>query len=166
LAAFLLRALMARLGGERWPAGALPSAEEALNLLRGKPLLGPTLGERMLGLLQFGFVVAAAVATVALVVDPRYRDFPSEAFLLPALGFAALALFRDRTAPAGTGLREEALLTALLLLGGLGVLIREGPHNTQAVGWAAVLVLLALPWGLKLGARRLASAAGRHLRPR
>ncbi len=166
LAALLLHALMARLGGERWPAGALPSAEEALNLLRGRPLAGPTLGERVLGLLQFGFIVAAAVATVALVVDPRYRDFPSEAFLLPALGFAALALARDGSAPAGSGLREEALLTALLLLGGLGVLIREGPHNTQAVGWAAVLVLLALPWGLKLGARRLASAAGPHLRPR
>jgi hypothetical protein len=77
-----------------------------------------------------------------------------------------LALARDGAAAAATGLREEALLTALLLLGGLGVLIREGPRNTQAIGWAAVLVLLALPWGLKLGARRLAGAAGRHLRPR
>ncbi len=164
LAVLLLRALAEAFAGGRFPAGPLPSAEEALNLLRGRPLPGPSLGERMLGLLQFGFVVAAAVVTVALVVDPRYRDFPSAAFLLPAVGFAALA-WREPAAAAAGSLGEEALLVALLLLGAAAVLIGEGLRNWEALGWCAVLLLLALPWGVRL-ARRLRPAGAAALAPR
>ena len=159
LAALLLRALGAGLAGRAWPSTPLPTAEEALNLLRGRPLPGPGLGERMLGLLQFGFVVGAAVATVALVVDPRYRDFPSEAFLVPALGLVGLALLRDRRAPSAAALREEMLLVALLIVGAASVLIQEGLDNSEAIGWSATLVLLATPWTLKLVARRRAARA-------
>lgn len=159
LAALLLRALGAGLAGRAWPSTPLPAAEEALNLLRGRPLRGPRLGERMLGLLQFGFVVGAAVATVALVVDPRYRDFPSEAFLVPAIGFVALAFLRDRRPPTAALLREEMLLVGLLIAGAAGVLIREGLDNSEAVGWSGTLILLAMPWTLKLAARRRAAEA-------
>ncbi len=158
-ACLLLRALGERLAGGAWPHTPLPTAAEALNLLRGRPERGPTLGERMLGLCQFGFVVAAAVASIALVIDPRYRDFASPCFLIPAFGFAALAILRDRTAPAHADLGEELLLTALLLLGALGALIREGVENYQAVGWCATLLLLALPMALKLASRPRAVAA-------
>ena len=159
LTILLLRALGDGLAGGAWPSTPLPTAEEALNLLRGRPLPGPSLGERMLGLLQFGFVVGAAVVTVALVVDPRYRDFPSEAFLVPALGYGGMALWRDRRPPLGATLREEALLAALLLLGAAGVLIQEGLENSQAIGWCATLILLALPWTVKLAVRRRAATA-------
>jgi exo-beta-1,3-glucanase (GH17 family) len=166
LAAMLTRALATALAGSSWPSQPLPVAAEAINLLRGNPTPGPSLGERGLGLLQFGFVTAAAVATVALVVDPRYRDFPSEAFLLPALGFAAFSFFPRGTVAHsalqnGTHMHEEAVLVALLLLGGIGVLVREGLRNTEALGWCATLLLLALPWALRLArARRAARAAG------
>ena len=153
LAAMLLRALMAKLAGAGWPEGELPPAEEALNLMRGRPLPGPTLGERMLGFLQFGFAVAAAAITVALVVDPRYRDFPNAAFLLPSLGLASLAFLRGLPAAGTDARRVEAVLVALLLAGAAGVLLREGLLNLEALGWAALLVLLALPWTLELSRR-------------
>ncbi|HYB10605.1 MAG TPA: glycosyl hydrolase family 17 protein [Alphaproteobacteria bacterium] len=172
LAALLLRALADSLSGRPWPTTPLPTAEEALNFLRGRPTRGPTLGERALGMLQFGFIVAAAVIAITLVVDPRYRDFPSEVFLLPAVGFAALAIFRDRRAPLHASLREESLLVALLVFGAIGAFLAEslasleriGWHtalagagraleNSEALGWSATLLLLALPWTLKLAAR-------------
>jgi exo-beta-1,3-glucanase (GH17 family) len=159
LSVLLLKALGDNLAGRAWPAVPLPTAEEALNLLRGQPVPGPTLGERILGFLQFGFASGAAVTTVALVVDPRYRDFPSEAFLVPAFGYAALALLRDRRPPPAAALREEALLVVLLLLGAVAVLAQEGFRNSQAIGWGATLALLALPWGLKLAATRRRVAA-------
>jgi exo-beta-1,3-glucanase (GH17 family) len=177
LSILLLRALAERLVGTAWPQAPLPSAAEAINLLRGRPRRGPGLAERMLGLVQFGFVVGAAVASVALVVDPRYRDFPSEAFLVPAFGYLGLYLASDQRAAREGALREEALLVALLVLGavavilveglqglpsvdfaGLGVAFRHGLRNTQAVGWSVTLLLLALPWSLRLATRRRAAA--------
>jgi exo-beta-1,3-glucanase (GH17 family) len=155
----LMRALGEGLAGGSWPHTPLPSAEEALNLLRGRPEPGPSLGERVLGFCQFGFVVAAAVSSLALVIDPRYRDFPSPCFLVPAFGFAGLALLRDRSAPKRGDLSEETLLTALLLFGAAGVLIGEGIENYQAIGWCAMLLLLALPMGIKLASRRRAVLA-------
>jgi exo-beta-1,3-glucanase (GH17 family) len=179
LAALLLRAFADSLSGRPWPATPLPTAEEALNFLRGRPTRGPTLGERILGLLQFGFIVAAAVVAITLVIDPRYRDFPSEVFLLPGVGFGALALFRDRRPPPHASLREESLLVALLVFGAVGAFVAESLaslerigwdtavaaagralENTEALGWSATLLLLALPWTLKLAARgRVVSAA-------
>lgn len=178
LAILLLKALGDRLSGLKWPVTPLPTAEEALNLLRRRPVPGPSFGERMLGLLQFGFVVGAVVTTVALIIDPRYRDFPSAAFLVPAFGYGALAVSCDRRAPSSATLREEALLVTMLILGSVGVIVGEAfqnlgearlgnlsnaiamaLENTQALGWSATLLLLALPWGVKLATRHRAAAA-------
>ena len=149
----LLRSLgETMIAGRPWPALPLPISAEALNLLRGRPEPGPLLGERMLGLCQFGFMLAAAVASVALVIDPRYRDFPSPCFLVPAIGFTLLGLAGDGAAPWGADLREEAVLVILLVAGAIGVLVGEGLQNQQAIGWCVTLLLLALPWMLKLAA--------------
>jgi hypothetical protein len=40
--------------------------------------------------------------------------------------------------------------TVLLLLGALGVVIREGVANTEALQWAALLILTAIPFGAAL----------------
>lgn len=78
---------------------------------------------------------AAAVSMLALVFDPRYREFPSAALLLPALVY----LCRPVVAPR----RETGLLCALVGAGIVPQLIQETPGNLQAVGWALVSTLMA-----------------------
>ncbi|WXL24472.1 glycosyl hydrolase family 17 protein [Ectopseudomonas mendocina] len=79
---------------------------------------------------------AGAVMMLALVVDARYRSFPSAALLLPAVVY----LFKPTT-----GYRREiALLTLLIAAGIAPQLYQEGPHNMQAIGWALVSTLLVI----------------------
>jgi hypothetical protein len=40
--------------------------------------------------------------------------------------------------------------TALLLLGALGIVIREGVMNTEAMQWAGLLVLTTIPFAAAL----------------
>jgi hypothetical protein len=40
--------------------------------------------------------------------------------------------------------------TVLLLLGSLGIVIREGVANTEALRWAALLILTAIPFAAAL----------------
>ncbi|WP_373416360.1 beta (1-6) glucans synthase [Pseudomonas sp. ABC1] len=98
-------------------------------------------------LLASGF--AAAVMTLGLVFDARYRGFPSAALLLPALAYAY------RAVPAYP--RESSLLLALLCAGIAPQLYQEGLQNIQALGWAAVSLILAVAlWrGLKTGKRTM-----------
>jgi exo-beta-1,3-glucanase (GH17 family) len=83
-------------------------------------------------LLAAGF--AGAAMTLALVVDARYRSFPSAALLLPALFY----LYR----PAAASRREVALLALLIGAGIAPQLIQEGLGNRQAIGWALTCALL------------------------
>ncbi|NVZ99745.1 glycoside hydrolase family 17 protein [Pseudomonas gingeri] len=77
---------------------------------------------------------AGAVMMLELVLDPRYRSFPSAALLLPALVF----LVRPVRSPRG----ETALLAFIIGAGIAPQLYREGLENPQAWGWAAVSVLM------------------------
>ena len=82
---------------------------------------------------------AAAVSMLALVFDPRYRSFPSAALLLPALFY----LCRPVAAPR----REIALLAVFVGAGIVPQLYEETLGNLQAIGWAAVsLLLLGALW--------------------
>ncbi|MBA1187439.1 beta (1-6) glucans synthase [Pseudomonas entomophila] len=83
-------------------------------------------------LLAAGF--AAAVSTLALVFDPRYRSFPTAALLLPAVVY----LFR----PVPASRPELALLGWIVGLGIVPQLYQEGLGNAQALGWAGVSVLM------------------------
>ncbi|HDS1736981.1 beta (1-6) glucans synthase [Pseudomonas sp. BP8] len=83
-------------------------------------------------LLAAGF--AAAVSMLAMVVDPRYRSFPSAALLLPAL------VYLLRPVPARRA--EVALLAFIVGAGVAPQLFREGLENQQAWVWAGVSVLM------------------------
>ncbi|MGV8843505.1 MAG: beta (1-6) glucans synthase [Pseudomonas sp.] len=82
---------------------------------------------------------AGAVTLLALVFDARYRSFPSAALLLPALVYLCRPVRGPR--------REIALLALILGAGIAPQLYQEGLHNLQALGWAAVsLLLLGALW--------------------
>jgi glucan 1,3-beta-glucosidase len=111
---------------------------------------------RPVRLLALAFVLAMCLG---LVFDPRYRDFPSSFALLPAAGFALLALLRGLP----TAMRDEEVGLALAILPcALAIAVKEGPHNAQALLWAASCLLLALP---VLAARLRESRAALKLQP-
>jgi glucan 1,3-beta-glucosidase len=93
-----------------------------------------------LGLLQLVAMTAALALSLALAVDPRYRDFPIAAFVIPAIGFVLL-----RAAPSQDGV-EERWLGRLLALAAIAIGAREGPSNWEALGWCATMLALAWPW--------------------
>ncbi|MBA1193954.1 beta (1-6) glucans synthase [Pseudomonas entomophila] len=83
-------------------------------------------------LLAAGF--AAAVSSLALVFDPRYRSFPSAALLLPAVVYLVRPVRASRP--------ELALLGGIVGLGIVPQLYQEGLANGQALGWAGVSGLM------------------------
>ena len=102
------------------------------------------------GWLDLVFGLAALALTVGLIIDPRYRDFRVAQFLPVAL----CMLLRQWAAsgpprPVGTP-REEWLLVGVFLLGAVWIPVQEGMVNQAAWAWSALLVLLALPWGLSI----------------
>ena len=114
-----------------------------------KPLPAGANRTVVLGTLRLFAVGVALAASLGLLFDPRYRDFPVAAFLVPAVGFAIAALFgRSDSAHPGP---EERWLAALLALTAAAIGLREGLLNHQALSWAAVCLALALPWGVQWG---------------
>jgi exo-beta-1,3-glucanase (GH17 family) len=104
-------------------------------------------------LLRFLIVVGAASTALALVFDPRYRDFPTAVFAVPAIALAVLAwLERERrrvtARTASDDRREEGLLALVLVLSAAAIVVREGWDNVEALAFAATLVVLAVPLGL------------------
>ena len=113
----------------------------------------------------------AVVWTALLILDGRYRDFPVAPYLLPACGLAGLALCRARSRPPGgdliaalsasrlfgdeVGLAPMTTIFAFALpTGALGLVVSEGAANHEAMVWAGLLLLLALPWVASLIAIR------------
>jgi len=98
-------------------------------------------------LLLTGFI--AAVLMLQLVFDARYRQFPSEILLLPALVFMRW--------PTAAPRRETVLLMVVIALGIPIQLWQETLQNTQAIGWS--LVSAALVYALSRSLRTKRSAA-------
>ncbi|MBK8174428.1 MAG: hypothetical protein IPK66_03845 [Rhodospirillales bacterium] len=102
-----------------------------------------------LGLVRAVSLFSAAASTLCLVFDPRYRDFPSALYAIPAIAFLLLAIVRRRTARHGVSaislptLAEERLLATVLAAGGLVVAVQEGIDNHQALGWTAMALVFA-----------------------
>ena len=88
-------------------------------------------------LLRFLLLFAAAIAALLLFADPRYRDFPTLLYLLPALGVAGfMRLDQDCV-----GLEEKVCAIVILVC----VIGRWLPEitNPQAIAWSMTGLLLA-----------------------
>lgn len=99
----------------------------------------------LMGSVQALAVASGAVLNLGLALDGRYRDFPSSALIVPAVGFALHAWWVGDQRPRGW-LAEESWLAGVLLVAALGVGIVEGPRNIQADLWLVTCLLLAVPW--------------------
>jgi glucan 1,3-beta-glucosidase len=102
----------------------------------GRPTLAAALG--LVTLLWIAWTL------LTLIFDPRYRDFPTSGFLVPALALALLAWLKREPPIAGEDRREEAALALLLVAGGLVLAFKETLLNTQALAFVAVAWLAAL----------------------
>ena len=146
---------------------------QAFRGLGARPEAGPPGWGRMAGRLYTLWAVMAVVHTLLLTFDGRYRDFPNLLFALPVLatlvlvaarlalgqarGREALAidgLFGAGTGPAVSGDRR-AILFGAALMGSSGLVIGETLANREALVWAAMSLLLAVPFafGMRLRAR-------------
>lgn len=137
----------------------------AVRLLRARPEPpGPARRGRGEGLLALS-LVAALTASWLVILDGRYRDFPTVYYGLAAVTpwlLASLAVlagrgrFVDRLAlgqvfgsgpPETPVLRLLCLLLALALLGGIPtLLISEGGQNREALVWAGLMLAMIGPF--------------------
>jgi len=100
----------------------------------------------LLGLLRVMLLFAAAVAALLLFADPRYRDFPTLLFLVPALAFGPAGWFRENVFAI-----EERICAIVIAVCVIGRWLPE-PANPQAIAWLVTGLLLAAPT-LRAGAR-------------
>lgn len=102
----------------------------------------------VLGFLTSIMLVSGAALALIIAIDPRHRDFPIPIFWLPGLVLAVRHWLGQDEVP-GADHREEGWLAMVLVVAGFGGL--DGFRNHEAMAWAALCLLLALPW---LGAAR------------
>ena len=95
---------------------------------------------------RISILFSAATAALVLLLDPRYRPFPWWWFLSPAITWSAVAMLR-RTSQRSITLTEERLLAGILMACAIANVIHEGIANAQALGYSAVLLLLAAALG-------------------
>lgn len=125
-------------------AGALAIVSDqpapALSRALGFAPRAATPGGKALDLLFLAVCFFLLQSALALVFDPRYRDFPAATLTIGIVPFLALGLLR-RDAAARTG---ERFLAAFVLLTALWIVFVEGFANWQALWFAATLGGVAL----------------------
>ncbi len=131
IAAGLLPLALARWSGEPIPAAAVAWCE-----LRGKRRRPSP--AQSLALLRGALLFCAAVAALLLFVDPRYRDFPTLLYLMPAAAFGVVGWWSGRAG------RAERICAAVLAVCAFARWLPE-PANPQAVAWLLAALALALP---------------------
>jgi len=92
-----------------------------------------------LGLLRGVLLFAAAVAALLLFADPRYRDFPTLLYLLPALVFGVIGWLSSSRHDT-----EERVCALVIVVSVIGRWLTE-PTNPQAIGWLITGLLFAAP---------------------
>ena len=99
---------------------------------------------------RIALLFCAAAATLILLFDGRYRPFPWWWFAAPAIALLALRVSgQDQVSrrAATRWMAQERLLAGIVLLCVAGLALAEGWRNAQAVGFCAMLALLAaLSW--------------------
>jgi glucan 1,3-beta-glucosidase len=131
----------ATLAGRLRDAGG--SLLEAIAWLR-RPFSLPDI-RQSIALLRLAALIGAATVSLGLCFDSRYRDFPVEAYLVPALFFLAVDIARRAVVSAQADRREEAAFGLLLAAMAVFVFVNETPLNLKADLWCALTLLLALP---------------------
>lgn len=141
--------------------GALPAGADAARRSFGGRRSGR---DDAVALLRLAVLFGAAVMTVLLVFDARYRGFPWPLYAIPAAALALLAVAGDRPPRSAA---EERLLSAVVAVGVPVVAVMERAQSAQAWAWLAVAACLAYGgWSRPgrpgaLGEAQAASAASR-----
>jgi exo-beta-1,3-glucanase (GH17 family) len=140
-AASALATLLAAIGLARWLDGRaplLPAPAAAVARWFRTDASPWSTAERLLGSLRFALLFGAGAAALALVFDPRYRDFPLALVAPPAVAFALLAWIAGASAEV-----EERALAAVLVVTAPAIVLREGLANTDALAWGALCLAFA-----------------------
>lgn len=120
----------------RWNAAMpLPSAADAWRGPRHNSGIAYSLG-----LIRGALLFAATVAAVLLFADPRYRDFPTLLYLVPALVFGVTGW-----SCASRHATEERVCAIVLALAVIARWLAE-PANPQAIAWLLTCLVFAAPF--------------------
>lgn len=121
----------------------LPSFAQMWGTAEERPA---TITGAAIGALLIVLTLAATEVTLGLVFDPRYRDFPFAAFTAATVPLLLLRLIAPREG--GLPGAAEIAAAALLVLGAGFIVFNEGCANWQALWLAAILLALAVTFGL------------------
>lgn len=150
-AALILMIAVADVAAKRDPGSIRPTPmAETLAWLR-RPRYSRFDPAMALGLLQCLTLFGAAAIALLLLFDPRYRDFPTATYLIPAVGFALLHWLQhgksaDDAEEIQPDHREERWLAYVMAGAALISGVREGFANWESLVWTATVLLTASPW--------------------
>ena len=138
--------------GSDWPTRTPASAAQVAATARAKQKWGC---DTLVGALNFGVLLIAAMTALMLAVDGRHRDFATLALWIPAL---ALLLHGFVRVP-GVRYAEEAWLAMVLVASSVWSIDHYG--NIEAWIWAATCWAIAAPWtgAMRDELRRLKASA-------
>ncbi|MBK7234537.1 MAG: glycoside hydrolase family 17 [Sterolibacteriaceae bacterium] len=126
----------------RWLSGGEAARIPAAVRIRD----GDTAGG-LLAVVRLVLLFGTAATNLLLAFDPRYRDFPIEWLIVPALGFALLAIVGPSKSREDDA-REEWLLALVIVAMLPAIMAIERLANLHALAWVALCALLALSVGL------------------
>jgi len=109
-----------------------------------RPARLPTIRESV-AVLRLAALLGVATVSLGLAFDPRYKDFPVAAYMVPALFFLVADIARGGLVAAQQDRREEAGFALLLLGTTVFVFINETPLNLVSDLWCALALMLAAP---------------------
>jgi exo-beta-1,3-glucanase (GH17 family) len=136
---------------------ALPTFLELIGPREGRASSLPTM---VLGFVLIVTTLIAAKTALALVFDPRWRDFPFASLTMAVVPFLTLALLNRPQS--GTRPVAETVFAALFAAIALYAIFNEGSQNWQALWTSAAYFLLAATFWQ---ARRIAVAASKSASP-
>lgn len=126
----------------RWLSGRVAARIPAAIRLRDGAIV-----EGLLAMNRLGLLFGSAATNLLLAFDSRYRDFPIEWLVVPAIGYSLLAIAGPPKS-ARDDAREEWLLALVIAATLPAILSIERLANLHALAWVALCALLALSVGL------------------